>query len=36
MPLIAWLVLGLVAGYLSSKIVNKTGEDFSRTLYWVS
>jgi len=28
MSLIAWLVLGLLAGYLSSKIVNKTGEGF--------
>ncbi|HYL76002.1 MAG TPA: GlsB/YeaQ/YmgE family stress response membrane protein [Bryobacteraceae bacterium] len=28
MSLIAWLVLGLLAGFLSSKIVNKTGEGF--------
>ncbi len=26
MSIIAWLVLGLVAGFLGSKIVNKTGE----------
>ncbi len=26
MSIIAWLVVGLVAGFLASKVVNKTGE----------
>jgi uncharacterized membrane protein YeaQ/YmgE (transglycosylase-associated protein family) len=26
MSIIAWLVLGLIAGFIASKIVNKTGE----------
>ena len=26
MSIIAWLVLGLVSGFIASKIVNKTGE----------
>jgi uncharacterized membrane protein YeaQ/YmgE (transglycosylase-associated protein family) len=26
MSLIAWIVLGLIAGFIGSKIVNKTGE----------
>ena len=26
MSIIAWLVLGLIAGFMASKIVNKTGE----------
>jgi uncharacterized membrane protein YeaQ/YmgE (transglycosylase-associated protein family) len=26
MSLIAWIVLGLIAGFVASKIVNKTGE----------
>ena len=26
MSILAWIVLGLVAGFLASKIVNKTGE----------
>lgn len=26
MSIIAWLVLGLIAGFIGSKIVNKTGE----------
>ncbi len=26
MSILAWIVLGLVAGFLGSKIVNKTGE----------
>ena len=26
MPILAWIVLGLVAGFVGSKIVNKTGE----------
>ena len=26
MGIIAWLVLGLIAGYIASKIINKSGE----------
>ena len=26
MSIIAWLILGLIAGFIGSKIVNKTGE----------
>jgi uncharacterized membrane protein YeaQ/YmgE (transglycosylase-associated protein family) len=32
MSLIAWLVLGLLAGFIGSKIVNKSGEGFIRDL----
>ncbi len=28
MSLIAWIILGLVAGFIASKIVNRTGEGF--------
>jgi uncharacterized membrane protein YeaQ/YmgE (transglycosylase-associated protein family) len=28
MSFLAWIVLGLVAGFIASKIVNKTGEGF--------
>ena len=28
MSIIAWLVLGLIAGFIGSKLVNKTGEGF--------
>jgi uncharacterized membrane protein YeaQ/YmgE (transglycosylase-associated protein family) len=28
MSLLAWIVLGLVAGFLAGKIVNKSGEGF--------
>jgi uncharacterized membrane protein YeaQ/YmgE (transglycosylase-associated protein family) len=28
MSILAWIVLGLVAGFLGSKIVNKSGEGF--------
>ena len=28
MSILAWLVLGLLAGFIGSKIVNKTGEGF--------
>ena len=28
MSILAWLVLGLIAGFLGSKIVNKSGEGF--------
>jgi len=27
--LVAWIILGLISGFLASKIVNKTGEGFS-------
>jgi len=30
MNIIAWLVLGLVAGFIASKIVNKSGEGLIR------
>ena len=28
MSVIAWLILGLIAGFIGSKIVNKTGQGF--------
>ena len=28
MSIIAWIILGLVAGFIGSKIVNKSGEGF--------
>ncbi len=28
MSIIAWIVLGLVAGFIASKLVNRTGEGF--------
>jgi len=28
MSFIAWIILGLVAGFIGSKLVNKTGEGF--------
>jgi len=28
MSIIAWIVLGLISGFIASKIVNKTGEGF--------
>jgi len=28
MGIIAWIILGLIAGFIASKIVNKTGEGF--------
>jgi uncharacterized membrane protein YeaQ/YmgE (transglycosylase-associated protein family) len=28
MGIIAWIVLGLIAGFIASKIVNKSGEGF--------
>ena len=30
MSFVAWIVLGLVAGFIGSKLVNKTGEGLSR------
>ena len=32
MHLIAWLVLGLLAGFIASKIVNKRGEGLARDI----
>lgn len=32
MSILAWLVLGIVAGFIASKIVNKTGEGLIRDL----
>jgi len=32
MSILAWLVLGLVAGFVASKIVNKSGEGLIRDL----
>jgi uncharacterized membrane protein YeaQ/YmgE (transglycosylase-associated protein family) len=28
MSVVGWIVLGLIAGFIASKIVNKTGEGF--------
>jgi uncharacterized membrane protein YeaQ/YmgE (transglycosylase-associated protein family) len=28
MSIISWIVLGLIAGFIGSKVVNKTGEGF--------
>jgi uncharacterized membrane protein YeaQ/YmgE (transglycosylase-associated protein family) len=28
MSILAWIVLGLVAGFIGSKLINKTGEGF--------
>jgi len=28
MSIIAWIILGLISGFIASKIVNKTGEGF--------
>ena len=32
MSLIAWIILGIIAGFLGSKIVNQTGEGLVRDL----
>jgi len=32
MSIIAWIVLGLIAGFIGSKLVNKTGEGFFRDI----
>ncbi len=32
MSVLAWIVLGLVAGFIGSKIVNKTGEGIIRDI----
>ncbi len=28
MSLVAWIILGLISGFLASKIINRTGEGF--------
>ena len=30
MGIIAWIIVGLIAGFIASKIVNKSGEGFFR------
>ena len=32
MSLLAWIILGIVAGFIGSKVVNKTGEGLIRDL----
>ena len=32
MSFIAWIILGLIAGFIASKIVNKTGEGLIRDI----
>jgi uncharacterized membrane protein YeaQ/YmgE (transglycosylase-associated protein family) len=32
MSLVAWIILGIVAGFIGSKVVNKTGEGLIRDL----
>lgn len=32
MSIIAWIILGLIAGFIASKIVNKTGEGLLRDI----
>ena len=32
MSILAWIVLGIVAGFIGSKLVNKTGEGLIRDL----
>ncbi len=32
MSIVAWLVLGIVSGFIASKIINKTGEGLIRDL----
>jgi uncharacterized membrane protein YeaQ/YmgE (transglycosylase-associated protein family) len=32
MPILAWMVLGLIAGFVASKLVNKTGEGLVRDI----
>jgi uncharacterized membrane protein YeaQ/YmgE (transglycosylase-associated protein family) len=32
MGIISWIVIGLIAGFISSKIVNKTGEGLIRDI----
>lgn len=35
MGLLSWIVLGLIAGFIGSKIVNKTGEGLVLDIYLV-
>jgi uncharacterized membrane protein YeaQ/YmgE (transglycosylase-associated protein family) len=32
MSILAWIVLGLIAGFIGSKLVNKTGKGFVRDI----
>lgn len=32
MSILAWIILGLIAGFVGSKIVNKSGEGFIRDI----
>ena len=32
MGILAWIVVGLVAGFLASKVVNRSGEGFTRDI----
>ena len=32
MSILAWIILGLIAGFIASKIVNKTGEGLIRDI----
>jgi uncharacterized membrane protein YeaQ/YmgE (transglycosylase-associated protein family) len=32
MGVIAWIIVGLIAGFLASKVVNRSGEGFMRDL----
>jgi uncharacterized membrane protein YeaQ/YmgE (transglycosylase-associated protein family) len=32
MGIIAWIIVGLIAGFLASKVVNRTGEGFLRDI----
>jgi len=34
MSFLAWIVLGPVAGYIGSKLVNRTGEGMCATFCW--
>jgi len=34
MSFLAWIVLGLISGFIASKIVNKRGEGFFSTSSW--
>jgi len=36
MSILAWIVLGLIAGFVGSKLVNKTGEGDSWISCWES
>ncbi len=34
MSVISWIILGLIAGFIGSKIVNKSGQGCFSTLLW--